>query len=114
MIYGLVPAAGKSTRMGRPKLALPLGGRTILECVLAALREAGIEKTLVVVGPHVPELVPPATNAGAHVCLLTEETPDMRTTVERGLAWLEERFRPQPADDFLGRGGHTAAGAGAE
>jgi molybdenum cofactor cytidylyltransferase len=101
MTFALIPAGGKSTRMGRPKLALPLGDRTILEWVLAALREAGIEQTVVVVGPHVPELVPLATKAGAHVCLLTEETPDMRTTVERGLAWLEERFRPQPADDFL-------------
>jgi molybdenum cofactor cytidylyltransferase len=101
MIYGLVPAAGKSTRMGRPKLALPLGDRTVLEQVLAALRQAGIEHTLVVVGPHVPQLVPLAENAGADVCLLTEETPDMRTTVERGLAWLEDRFRPQPDDAFL-------------
>src|SRR5207237_3552168 len=53
----LIPAAGKSTRMGRPKLALPLGGRTVLEHVVAALRDAGVEHVLVVVGPHVPELV---------------------------------------------------------
>jgi molybdenum cofactor cytidylyltransferase len=101
MIYGLIPAAGKSTRMGRPKLMLPLGGRTVLECVLDSLRQGGIEPTLVVVGPHVSELVPLATNAGAHVCLLAEETPDMRATVERGLAWLEQRFGPRADDAFL-------------
>ena len=30
-IFALIPAAGKSVRMGRPKLALPLGDRTVLE-----------------------------------------------------------------------------------
>ena len=101
MIYGLLPAAGKSSRMGRPKLSLPLGGRTVLECVLAALRDGGIEQTLVVVGPHVPELVPLATNSGAQVCLLPEETADMRATIERGLLWLDQHFAPRSDDAFL-------------
>ncbi|MCC6418607.1 MAG: nucleotidyltransferase family protein [Gemmataceae bacterium] len=99
--FGLIPAAGKSARMGRPKLALPLGGRSVLECVVAALRAAGVDDTLVVVGPHVPELAPLALAEGANVLLLSEETPDMRATVERGLAWLEERFRPPPAARWL-------------
>jgi molybdenum cofactor cytidylyltransferase len=101
MIFGLIPAAGKSVRMGRPKLALPLGGGTVLGCVLEALRVAGIEQTLVVVGPHVPELVPIAAAAGANVLVLGDETPDMRATTERGLAWLEQRFKPQADDTFL-------------
>ena len=101
MIFGLIPAAGKSVRMGRPKLSLPLGDRTILECVLDALRAGGIESTLVVIGPHVPELIPLATNAGALICPLAEETPDMRATIERGLLWLEQHFAPQPDDAFL-------------
>jgi molybdenum cofactor cytidylyltransferase len=101
MIYALLPAAGKSTRMGQPKLLLPLGGRTVLECVVAALRQAGVDQVLVVVGPHVAELAAVATQAGAHVCLLAEETPDMRATVEKGLRWLEERFQPGPEDAWL-------------
>jgi molybdenum cofactor cytidylyltransferase len=97
----LIPAAGKSTRMGRPKLALPLGGRTVLEHVIAALRGAGVEHVLVVVGPHVPELVPLAEAAGADALLLPEETPDMRATVEHGLRRLERRFSPRPEDGWL-------------
>jgi molybdenum cofactor cytidylyltransferase len=87
--------------MGSPKLALPLGERTILEHVLATLRQANVEHILVVVGPHVPQLATPAERAGAHVCLLVEETADMRATVEHGLHWLEERFRPGPDDAWL-------------
>jgi molybdenum cofactor cytidylyltransferase len=99
--FGLIPAAGKSSRMGRPKLALPLGGRTVLERVVTALRAGGIGPILVVVGPHVPQLVPLAEQAGADVLLLAEETADMRATVEQGLRWLEERHRPEPADHWL-------------
>jgi molybdenum cofactor cytidylyltransferase len=101
MTFALIPAAGQSTRMGRPKLALSLGGRTVLEHVLGALRQAGVRHLLVVVGPHVPELVPPAEAGGAHVLQLPGETPDMRATVERGLAWLEDHFHPQAGDNWL-------------
>lgn len=87
--------------MGRPKLSLPLGGRTVLEQVIATLRRAEVEAILVVLGPHVRELTAPAAAAGALVLELPEATPDMRATVEQGLHWLEERFHPQPDDDWL-------------
>jgi molybdenum cofactor cytidylyltransferase len=101
MTFALLPAGGKSRRMGRTKLALPLGPRTVLEHAVAALREAGVEEVLVVVGPHVPELAPLAAAAGASVLQLREETADMRATVEHGLRWLEERFRPPPEAGWL-------------
>ena len=100
-VFALVPAGGKSARMGRPKLSLPLGGRTVLEHTVTAFRRAGVEQVLVVVGPHAPELVPLAEAAGAQVCRLPEETADMRATVEQGLRWLEETFRPGPDDAWL-------------
>jgi molybdenum cofactor cytidylyltransferase len=87
--------------MGRPKLALPLGDRTVLEHVIAALRAANVDHILVVLGPHVAELRPLAEAAGAHVHVLAEATPDMRTTVEHGLRWLENRFAPNPDDSWL-------------
>src|SRR5712692_10383123 len=101
MTFAVIPAAGKSTRMGRPKLALSLGNRTIIEHVITALRRAGIKHILVVVGPHVPELVSLAERAGAHVHVLPHETPDMRATVEAGLRWLEDRFYPGDEDNWL-------------
>ncbi len=101
MIYALLPAAGLSTRMGRPKLALPLGDRTILERVVLTVREAGVEEVLVVVGPHAPDLAPLAEGAGANALLLTGQTPDMRATVEAGLRWLEDHFHPGEQDSFL-------------
>jgi molybdenum cofactor cytidylyltransferase len=100
-MFALIPAAGQSTRMGRPKLALPLGESTVLECVIAALRTAGLEKILVICGPHTPELVPLALNGGAQVLALTEPTPDMRATIEHSLTWAEHEWRPALEDAFL-------------
>jgi molybdenum cofactor cytidylyltransferase len=100
-VFAVIPAAGKSTRMGRPKLALPLGSRTVLERVVTSLRQAGVEHVVVVIGPHVPELGPVAERAGAHVCRLAYETPDMRATIEQGLCWLEEHFHPHPESGWL-------------
>src|SRR5262249_21005474 len=101
MILAVVPAAGKSVRMGQPKLSLPLGGRTVLEWVVAALREGGVEQILVVLGPHVRDLAPVAESAGAAALVRAHETPDRRTTVERGLDWLEAQYPPQAADSWL-------------
>jgi molybdenum cofactor cytidylyltransferase len=101
MIFAVVPAGGKSKRMGRPKLQLPFRDRTVLECVLDALRLGGCDETVVVLGAQAAPLAPLATKAGAHVCLLAEETADMRATVEVGLGWLEQHFRPGDADAWL-------------
>jgi molybdenum cofactor cytidylyltransferase len=99
--FALIPAAGKSTRMGRPKLALPLGGTTVLGQVIAALRRADIEHILVIIGPHVPELVDIARAENADYLLLAEETSDMRTTVEAGLRHMEAQYSPGPGDALL-------------
>ena len=101
MIAAVVPAAGRSSRMGRPKLALPVDGRPMLERVIVALRDGGASPVVVVTGPHDPSLTPLARSAGAEVVELTAGTPDMRTTVEHGLRWLEERYHPRPDDAFL-------------
>jgi molybdenum cofactor cytidylyltransferase len=101
MIAAVVPAAGLSARMGRPKLALPLGDRTVIERVVLALRQGGVERVLVVIGPHVAELGPLATGAGADVVTLPSSTADMRATVEHGLHWLEEHDQQGPDDAWL-------------
>jgi CTP:molybdopterin cytidylyltransferase MocA len=85
--------------MGRPKLSLPLGAGTVLGHVVATLRDAGADPVVVVIGPHVPELADLA--AGAHVLRLPAETAEMRATVELGLRWLEDHFRPGPEDAWL-------------
>jgi len=101
MTFAVVPACGHSKRMGRAKLALPLGARTVIEHVLGALRDGGVDRILVVIGPHVPELAPLASAAGAHVLALPEPTADMRATVEHGLDWIEAHDQPDSDSIWL-------------
>ncbi len=95
--------------MGRPKLTLPLGTGTVITAVIDALRNGGVDKTLVVVGPNAEELRTTATAAGADVCVLPSDTDEMRFSVEHGLRWFEANDRPA-ADDawFLIPGDHPA------
>ena len=95
MIAAIVPAAGHSTRMGRPKLILPLGGGTLIARVVSALR-AGGAAVVVVVAPR-PEtagadaLARQAIDAGAVVVAPEVQPPDMRASFECGLAFLDGR-----------------------
>lgn len=54
MIGGLVLAAGESSRMGRPKAALPVGpgGETALSLAVKALLGGGVPGVAVVAGAH--------------------------------------------------------------
>jgi len=52
MIAGIVLAAGRSRRMGRPKAFLRLDGRTFLERAVTALRDGGCDPVIVVAGPR--------------------------------------------------------------
>jgi molybdenum cofactor cytidylyltransferase len=100
-VFALIPAAGQSRRMGRPKLALPLGDRTVLEHVVAAVHNGGVPDVVVVIGPGTVFLQPLAERAGARVHLLPADTPDMRATMQAGLAWLEQHFHPCDDDAWL-------------
>jgi CTP:molybdopterin cytidylyltransferase MocA len=52
MVVGVILAAGASTRMGRPKLFLPIGRDTFLTRVGRTLIEAGVDDLVVVAGPE--------------------------------------------------------------
>jgi len=50
MISAIILAAGKSTRMGNPKMLLPWGNITVIEHVISVFSQAGIDDILVITG----------------------------------------------------------------
>jgi molybdenum cofactor cytidylyltransferase len=106
MIAVLIPAAGRSERMGRPKLTLPIHGTPLIVRVVGAFFRGGAERVLIVVPPEsVPGaslLADEARDAGAEVVVAQQPPPDMRASVELGLARLSEG--PPPTTLLLAPG----------
>ncbi|MEX0716112.1 MAG: nucleotidyltransferase family protein [Planctomycetaceae bacterium] len=100
-LHAVIPAAGRSRRMGEPKLLLPLGGRTVLARLLAALERPGIAGRYVVVRPDDEVLAREAEACGATVVRPAVPPPDMRASVEAALDWIERRWSPAPDDGWL-------------
>jgi molybdenum cofactor cytidylyltransferase len=50
MIAAVILSAGESSRMGRPKALLPIDGETFIEHIVAALKAAGCDSIVVVLG----------------------------------------------------------------
>jgi molybdenum cofactor cytidylyltransferase len=55
-IHGLVLAAGLSRRMGTFKQLLPFGGRTVVESVVGAVQDGGVDALTVVLGHRADEV----------------------------------------------------------
>jgi molybdenum cofactor cytidylyltransferase len=115
MIVALVPAAGLSTRMGRPKLLLDIQGRPLIQRVIRALVEGGAERVLVI-APPVPQegairIGELAKDAGADVNHLATPTSDMRATIEAGLSSLGHAL-PLPVGVLIAPGDFVGMSAG--
>lgn len=90
MIAGLVLAAGESSRMGQDKALLTYQGKTFLEQILVTLREAGIDRTVVVLGHHADEIQRAVNLKGAHVVINRDYRRGQTSSLQAGLAVLVE------------------------
>jgi molybdenum cofactor cytidylyltransferase len=99
MIAAIVPAAGLSTRMGRPKLTLPIDGVPVIGRVVDALRAGGAQIVVVVAPPAEVAgaglLADEARHAGADVLVADQPPPDMRGSVELGLTRINAGPHPE-------------------
>jgi molybdenum cofactor cytidylyltransferase len=88
MPVALLPAAGASRRMGRPKLLLPFGEGTIVGALVASLRAAGVETIALVTAPGDTALQEWARAAGVLAAVNPEPERGMLSTIRAGIAAL--------------------------
>jgi CTP:molybdopterin cytidylyltransferase MocA len=89
MIVSIVLAAGSSTRMGRPKMLLPLGDRTVLAAAVQPHLDAGVDRVVVVLGDRSGEVIAKAGIAAdprLRVIVNAEWAQGMSSSIRRGLA----------------------------
>lgn len=99
--FAIVPAAGRSARMGAPKLLLPLGDRLVIDWVLAAWTASRVTRTVVVVRADDEPLL--ARCRRYDVDLVTPAAPprDMKASVQLALALASAEYKPNDADAWL-------------
>lgn len=99
-VMAIVPAAGESSRMGRPKLVLPVGHRSLIAGVIAALAQGGAERVFVVTPPDAATESAPLRSeieaAGGEVVSTEIRPADMRASIEHGIEAIA-RLESQPA-----------------
>jgi CTP:molybdopterin cytidylyltransferase MocA len=81
----IVPAAGSSSRMGRPKLLLPYRGTTVAGALLATLRRAGVERIVLVAAAADTALQAWARDAGVTVAVNQQPERGMLSSILAGL-----------------------------
>lgn len=89
---GLILSAGISSRMGRFKAMLPIGGTTFISMIIDKMRKAGVEKIVVVTGYNHEELEEYLKDSGVQ-CVYNElfyET-QMLDSLKIGLRRLQDK-----------------------
>jgi molybdenum cofactor cytidylyltransferase len=87
-VVGLVLAAGRSTRMGRPKQLAELAGRPMLEHAVAAMAAAPVDRVVVALGAHACRVQDGADLGGVEVFV----APGWREGMGRVLAEAAEAY----------------------
>jgi len=105
--FAIVPAAGHSSRMGCPKLLLPLNDRPLILHTLAGWLHSAIDSATVVVRPGdeplrtVLQVASAATPTRLHIVVPQHDPSDMKASLQIALVHIEQVYQPQPDDAFL-------------
>lgn len=87
--------------MGQPKLILPVGNSTVIGRVLMALLNGGVSSCAVVVRRDDLTLQTEIRRHGVEPLLPEVDPPDMRASIEHGIAEIERMFHPKDDDAWL-------------
>ncbi|GIX03113.1 MAG: hypothetical protein KatS3mg113_0119 [Planctomycetaceae bacterium] len=98
--YAVIPAAGMSLRMGRPKLLLPIGDQPVLARVLQVMTGPPITRCVVVARHH--DLAVQQLVAQYPADLVCPEPPpeDMLSSIRAGVSFLQQQVAPQSDDGW--------------
>lgn len=88
MTVAVLPGAGASRRMGRPKLLLPYRDGTLVGAVVEALRGGGVSTIVLVTSPEDEDLRAWAREAGVMTAVNPDPQRGMLSSIREGIAAL--------------------------
>jgi CTP:molybdopterin cytidylyltransferase MocA len=109
--FALIPAAGYSTRMGQPKLQMPLAGKPLIVHTIEAWLSSNVDRVVVVVRPGDDDLAAAVgetlgsqvakSKCRVEIVVPTLPPPDMKASLQAALAHLQQSIQPGSDDAFL-------------
>jgi molybdenum cofactor cytidylyltransferase len=96
-VYAIIPAAGRSVRMGQPKQLLPYGDRTILEAVIETMLASPMSGLSVVTHTDIAEELDLAEDPRFLTVINDDAQSQMLDSIRMGIDALVEAL-PAPAD----------------
>ena len=99
--YAIIPAAGESRRMGRPKLLMPWGTGCVIDHVLQAWCCSQVSKVVITVRADDEQLLQQSAQHDVEVVAVDPPPPDMKASVQRALEYLRGCYQPQSTDVWL-------------
>lgn len=93
MIWAMILAAGESKRMGKPKLLLPFGEKTIIEIIVATVVSSKVEQTLVILGSDREKTEEKIKNYPVKIVYNRDFRGGMLSSVQCGFKSLPEETR---------------------
>jgi CTP:molybdopterin cytidylyltransferase MocA len=111
-VLGLVLAAGRAARMGRAKQLADLGGRPLLEHVLAALSAAPVDDLVVALGAYADQVLATVDLHRARPLVVPEWERGMGRVLALALAQARPGDRPAGAGAAQGEWGAVVVALG--
>ncbi|MEE3370352.1 MAG: nucleotidyltransferase family protein [Planctomycetota bacterium] len=99
--YAIVPAAGRSQRMGQPKLLMRWRDETVIDAVLNAWQASRVDQVVVVVRPEDRVLAAHCRRSGVCVLVPSEAPAEMKHSVQLAIAHLQRICQPSDTDAWL-------------
>jgi molybdenum cofactor cytidylyltransferase len=100
-VFGIIPAAGASQRMGRPKQLLPWDDSTILESTITHVLDGGVGGLVVVTNSTVSAALKLADTDRHHTVVLDDPDAEMLDSIIAGVVTLRTVYQPADDDAFL-------------
>ncbi len=99
--FAVVPAAGRSTRMGEHKLLLPFGATTVIEQVLSTWQASQVNEVVVVARCDDLQLSEVCQRSGVSLVTPLKAPPQMKDSVRIALEVIQETEAPDEPDVWL-------------
>jgi len=100
-LFAVIPAAGLSRRMGRPKLTLPIAGRSVISRLLEVLDQPAVTDCVVVMRKDDDALFEEVRRSSATIIRPDVDPPDMRASVEHALNHIRSCHAPAEDDGWM-------------